>query len=131
MRKYMMGVQGAFMGEVIDRFGAQYPAEDDDNDAEVQALERQVRAQMEAISQYQASLPSEVAQDFAAYLEKIRPGMELEESEAHGAKENARQPLLEPKLPDGAAGADVSGLYPKLGSAVSKLENIYQVKAGM
>ena len=81
MRKYMMGVQGAFMGEVIDRFGAQYPAEDDDNDAEVQALERQVRAQMEAISQYQASLPSEVAQDFAAYLEKIRPGTELEESE--------------------------------------------------
>ena len=120
-----------------------------DRDAELEELERDVEARMARVAECQAELPGLLAEKMARYLTGMRPAEDAREREGEGAGapggaeadgENAdpnaggaaggeEAKVRIQKIQEAGQKADLGGLYQKLGGAVSRLENIYEVKS--
>ena len=116
-------------------------------DAELEELERDVEARMARVAECQAELPGLLADKMSQYLTGMRPAEDTGEGEDAGAPggaeadgENAdpnaggaagggEAKVRIQKIQEAGHKADLGGLYQKLGGAVSRLENIYEVKS--
>lgn len=119
-------------------------------DAELEELERDIEARMARVAQCQAELPGLLAERMSQYLTGMRPAEGPAEEEGAGAPgvggegaadggentdpnavavKEAAERVEKIQEAGVKSKTDLVGLYSKLGSAVTRLENIYEVKS--